>query len=283
MPITRLLGLLHILTLNVWALPDLGFHVVCPFRGERIAQICVELKAQSAKPDSWDVVLLQEAWLSEDREALKHCGYPYSVDLDNHAKVIDSGTMILSRYPLEEAARLTYSALSGNTQLNLDGEAMARKSAIIARVMRPDTGPYWVSTTHLISTYDEKNDKYAEARKTQFTSWIDWAQKKAGTEPLVLGGDLNFGPGMPLWDEIPQLLSTFKQSAGADQACTLCPPNVMHVSNEGKVDHIFGSAQLKPVSGGIRFDQPTVLATPGLKLPVSDHFGWETVFQLESK
>src|SRR5262245_41735337 len=102
---------LEVVTLNVWGLPDFPFRKLSPHRSERIEAIREELFRQSAHPEGLDVVLLQEAWLRRDRELLKNSGYPYSVDLEDRLKPLDSGLLILSRHPVVggSSARLKYS------------------------------------------------------------------------------------------------------------------------------------------------------------------------------
>ena len=63
----------------------------------------------------------------------------------------------------------------------------------------------------------------------------------------------------------------------SDSACTVCPPTLMHIKNEGKIDHLFGSPAFIATSGGPVLGE--ALQIDGLTMNVSDHFGWETVFQ----
>jgi endonuclease/exonuclease/phosphatase family metal-dependent hydrolase len=276
MPASRLLSaaLIHVLSLNIWGVPDVGYRVTSPFLPERMAGICSELKKAHDAQAGWDVVLIQEAWTPEERNTLKNCGYPYEADLEDSSRVIDSGLMILSRYPLKDVERLTYPAFADGLDDITDGEAFAHKSALRATVEDP-AGPYRVADSHLISIYGEP-DRYLEIRRAQMRSFVEWSQENLGTMPLILGGDLNFGPGTPEWPELKSLLAGFGQAPGAEAACTVCPPNVMHDHNEGKYDHLFGSPGLAAVEGGITLTKP--IQVGGVPINLSDHFGWETTF-----
>lgn len=267
--------LLHVLTLNIWGLPDVGFHVLAPLRSERVTAICESLKDESRRENGWQIILLQEAWLAEDRKKLKACGYRYSVDLEDPSRLLDSGLLILSRYPIGKSARLIFSAPP--TADFQDGESFARKGAIIASVQHP-AGPIWIANTHLISQYSQTHDTYFETRKRQFLSFYKWATDTVGNEPLILGGDFNFGPGNELWTILEETLLGFSEAAESKLNCTICPPNTMHKENEGKVDHLFASSPFKAVAGSQAFTSPVPISD--FSIHVSDHFGWQTTFEV---
>lgn len=266
------LMLLQVLTFNIWGVPDVGFQVVSPLREERIAAICERLRE-----GDWDVVLLQEAWIAKDRRSLEKCGYKYIVDMDNARMAIDSGLMILSKHPVQEKDRLTYPT---STSLSTDGEDLARKSAIIAKIQLPD-GPVWVANTHLVSNYDKKNDKYLGRRRRQLEAFAAWAKRKAGSEPLVVGGDLNIDLKDPLWKDVGEQFKGFVEAPESAKACTLCPPNTMHRENEGKVDHLLASPGSEAKQGAVAMEK--LLDHDGLKISLSDHLGWGTTFALPPK
>jgi len=261
--------LLSVVTFNFWGLPDLGFQVLSPLRNERREALC-----EALKKSKWDVVLLQEVWVKEDRVALKKCGYDHALDLDDGKLPIDSGLLTLSRYPITHQDRLTY-LQPKQTEISSDGESLVRKSANIIRIKLPETN-VWVAQTHLVSVYDEKNDTYEKQRSQQLHSFVKWAKARAGVEPLVLGGDLNITPEQPLWREVETLLEGYTQAPEAKNACTICPPNPLHDTNEGKPDHLFGSPMAKAVSGETALDKPFEKS-----IPYSDHFGWQTTFSIE--
>ncbi len=260
------------LTFNFWGLPEVGFQVLSPLRVERREALCEQLKKAA-----WDIVFLQEVWLAKDREALKKCGYPHSIDKDSARLPLDSGLLTLSRWPLEQAQRLTYSQPT-NDLLSLDGEGIARKSAIIARVLPPNGPAFWAAETHLISVYDEKNDTYLLRRRQQLQAFVFWAKQRAGKEALVIGGDFNIALHQPLWKEMKEMLNNFSTAPENEDSCTICPPNPLHEVNEGKPDHLFISTPGVAEKGAVVLDKPFEVDKEDV--PLSDHYGWETRFTL---
>src|SRR5262249_31109496 len=117
---------------------------------------------------------------------------------------------------------------------------------------------------------------YLETRRAQLRELAAWVASIAGSDPVLLGGDLNFGASDPLWSEIATLFPGFTDAPGSAQACTICPPNAMHSRNEGKVDHLLGSPGIVVSGGGIAFDQPITIE--GIETNYSDHFGWQSRF-----
>jgi len=282
-----LVPVLQILSLNIWGLPDAGFRVLSPLREERVALICEELKR-----GSWDVVLLQEAWVTKDRETLRYCGYPHFLDLDDPTLVSDSGLIILSRYPLERGERLQYGNSADPGSVFTDGEAFARKSALVARVNHPD-GAFWVGNTHLISFYeqesanDQSTDRYYPARVQQLRNFATWtlAKAHAASEPLIIGGDLNF-PRLPSretrnWINESGLEGVFSfplMPSRAEENCTICPPNRMHKFNEGRVDYLLAGPGFRALDSSQAM-KAEFEPEPGFFFNLSDHYGWQARFQ----
>ncbi len=274
-----LLSSVLVLTFNIWGLPDVGFLVLSPLRTQRVALLCERLK-QSPQEHNWGIVLLQEVWTKQDRTLLKECGYPHFADKEESSRPLDSGLLILSQWPLEQVDRLIFSAKPDEKSAVENGELFARKSALIARVIHPILGPFWVSNTHLVASYNDSSDGYIEIRRRQFREYVLWSQDHAQKEPLILGGDFNFGPHSVLWDEILGLLPDFMQAPEASTACTVCPPNFMHSGKSKKLDHLLGSPRWVVTAGSVVMDGTITIS--GLFTNYSDHFGWESQFGLHS-
>jgi endonuclease/exonuclease/phosphatase family metal-dependent hydrolase len=277
-PLPQLITLTF-LTFNFWGLPDLGFRVLSPLRTERAEELCRRFSEVSKKREGWDVIFLQEVWVAEDRARFTHCGYSYVADEEDDSLPLDSGLMILSRYPLAQVQRYTYPMQAGMGHLTEDGEGLARKSALVALVNHPMAGAIWVANTHLVSDYRASsggNDTYLELRRQQFSAFLSWTEEVSWGRPLVIGGDWNFGPKDPLWDELRPTLAQASEAPGADQAATLAPPNTMHAVTEGKVDHLFGLQGAVAHQGGIALTAP--LKVDDLSISLSDHWGFSTNF-----
>jgi len=267
--------LISVLTLNIWGLPGGKNLGLAPFKEGRLRGICEELKK-----GKWDAVFLQEVWQLEDRKMLSQCGYPHFLDFNDPKLPIDSGLLILSRYPLEKAQRLTYPPLDLDSSILEEGEALARKSADLVQMTHPEVGSLWLANTHLVSYYGEGAlDKYFEVRRQQFVSFVDWMKERVQDSPVVIGGDWNFGAHTPeLWKEKESGLAGFQASKESENFTTLSKDNVFQKEDQGRVDHLFASNHFEPVKGTLSMHHR--IRWLGLSINLSDHFGWTEEFQL---
>lgn len=267
--------LLSVLTLNIWGLPGGKNLGLAPFKEGRLRGICGELKK-----GKWDAVFLQEVWQKEDRKILKNCGYLYSLDSNDPRLPIDSGLLLLSRYPLQKAQRLTYPPLELNSSVLEEGEAIARKSADLVQMDHPDGGPIWLAHTHLVSYYGgDGSDKYFEVRRAQFVSFVDWVKERVEDSPVVVGGDWNFGAHNPdLWREKEVELLGFRASKESEKFTTLSKDNVFQKEDQGRVDHLFASKHFEPYQGTLSMHHR--IGYFGFSINLSDHFGWAEEFHL---
>jgi endonuclease/exonuclease/phosphatase family metal-dependent hydrolase len=280
---------IKVLTYNVWGL-GLDFScfgsvdLTCNIQ-ERMPRICELLK----KGD-WDVVFLQEIWRSKDRALMKDCGYPYSADLDEFGPLNrpDSGVMILSRFPIQQQQRLKYPR-NGSIRWIKDGEYASSKSGLFAEIQFRNKRSIWLANTHFVSSY--AHEKYEAQRREQFELFVDRAMRLSNGAPLIIGGDFNFSPKggptyEPLVDELDRYLPGFFSfvPVGGFQ-CTSCPDNRWNKDGgAGQIDYLFGSGHFKPITGGIRFrDEREAYyysASEKGDRALSDHYGWETVFEI---
>lgn len=272
---------LSVLTLNIWGLPGVGPLGMAPKKKERLQGICQELKRAAASTQGWDIVMLQEVWLQEDRSALASCGYPLAVDLNDSKVWLDSGLLILSKFPVQKMHRLTYPALPLSPDVLEDGEALVKKSAVLIKIEHPQMGPVWAGNTHLISYYAEgEADQYQERRKQQFSAFVQWAKERAGDEPLIIGGDWNFGAhNTNLWAEKNRLLPDFVVSSEAAHQSTLSAENTFQEKDQGRVDHLFASSHFQAEGGELAMHRR--LKGPEGEFNLSDHFGWTEIYSLQ--
>jgi len=270
---------ISILTLNIWGLPG-GVFGLAPHREARVRGICQELKKAASQEGGWDAVMLQEVWLRQDRKALSKCGYSYVVDLNNSPKVMDSGLLFLSRFPLKSASRLTFPRLPVDPSIVEDGEALVRKSGNLVKMIHPQAGEVWLANTHLVSYYAEgAQDKYYEIRRKQFISFAEWARKKVGNNPLIIGGDWNFGAHNPdLWKEKDLQLPGFIVSLESEKETTLSSENSFQEKDQGRVDHVFASPHFRSEGGFL--SMVNRIEKKGEPINLSDHFGWTEMFSL---
>ena len=164
-----------IVTFNVYMKPEIGNE---SFPTQRMNAICHVLKNKSHKHNNdWDVVLLQEVWTVGARKILKDCGYQYSVDIgEGHWNVseagkhqgedyrpmpgshgqelsLDSGLLILSRFPVLKALRYQFNNGGHLTSVFKDGERLVNKSVYLAQLQLNNGEKIWIANTHLIANY----------------------------------------------------------------------------------------------------------------------------------
>lgn len=270
---------LKVLTYNVW---DLG-GVRGDYTTERLTEICRRFSESGADGrDGWDVIFVQELWPQARGHVFDDCGYEFIADVEDydnqplHAVAVffdwlglktkmDTGLRTLSRYPIVETKRLTYSVGGYLSRFFTDGEYAIRKSAMAAKVMHPSWGPVWTVNTHLVSAY--KDEMYLAHRGIQLQELSDWIKAELSDSPVVLGGDFNFGPKMTefatlksydpkFWEGLlPILFEGYTQAPNADDACTYCASQNVFVAERNpyagdhKIDHLFVSPSFE-VGGG---------------------------------
>jgi endonuclease/exonuclease/phosphatase family metal-dependent hydrolase len=258
-------SLIKVLTYNVWGLPEF----LAPFRKQRIQTIREKLNQQH-----WDFVLIQEAWLKDDRKLLRDCGYSYIVDLDGPGQGIDSGLLILSRHPVIESSqsRLRYKKNGRLGSCFRDGEYFAKKSLIAAKFLHPVMGPIWVANTHLVAAGGNP-DTYAEQRTHQVEELLGFVSPKAAELPFILGGDFNCGPGTKVWSHLTKGLTHFiphEEISRPDKFNTYYPEGAPRAT---QLDHLFLSRHFEHVESRLRFED--YFRIGGQYLRPSDHLGWE--------
>lgn len=278
---------LNLLTLNMWGLPDRGFVRLSFARHERMGVLCEELKAQAAKPEGYDIVLLQEMWMEEDRLRLRDCGYRYVADEEEVGADLDSGLITLSRLPITAVDRVIYRHQGNPRTVTKDGEALVRKSVLFARVQSEKMGDVWVANTHLVAVHDMQNDYYESLRVQQFSELAAAVRaKQKSSIAMIIGGDMNSGPGYRIWANFQKWFQDFSESSNGtlrpgEVQCTKCPPNSFSTLDEGKLDHLLsltvGAHALYPVASTRTAE--TTFQARGRDIHVSDHFGWATRFE----
>ena len=284
---------LKTLTFNIWNL------FVADHVPERTAAISKVLEAAARDPEGWDVVLLQELWTRRAREAFGNADYPHAAEAEHFWRrplcwlgalfgiQIDTGLKILSKYPVLEVRRRTYSKRGSLWRAFKDGEVFARKAALAAKLDHPAWGAVWVVDTHLIAAYPDR--AYATERKTQIMELHDFVRELMKEAPVIIGGDLNVGPKVSaatpansyipaLWDDlIPRAFGDFSRADWLDHA-----PTCSHLTctwNDGTgeechLDHILVGPELGIEDAAVVLDETVELA-PGLTGHLSDHYGFE--------
>lgn len=285
---------LRVLTLNVFRKPEpLGFGGTHAAR--RIKQLCRVLKTTN-----YDAILIQEAWLAKDRRMLEECGYPYTLNLGtddnrgigraaqaNREQNLESGLLILSRFPFVKAYRLDYGQKGDWWRIFSDGETLASKSAYAGQIELVDGRRVWLVNTHLAANYCNTYPRvncisYEDVRASQLEELANFVKQLDG--PIILGGDLNMGP-TPVsldmaWQRFDDYFPGFLQAPYDPVLDTTSSiRNNFNFYEMGKIDHLFGSSHFRVTDGATVFTQ--LMNIDNRSLHLSDHFGWESLFYLD--
>ena len=184
---------------------------------------------------------------------------------------VKSGLLILSKYEILDQYRMVYSNRGLLENVLSDFERSVTKSLLMAKVHIPNKGSFWLGNTHLIANHEVSKksdgtyelDTYNDTRRQQITEAMVWINKIAGASAVIFGGDLNTGPGYPLWKSIKAYMEENGIDGDMVSTSTYSVQNPYVEDDEGKLDHIFG------LNGAKAINEQTVLKND----PVSDHFG----------
>ena len=162
--------------------------------------VAVDLNKRSSRIDylinsdylkNTDVVLLEEAWDRDDRKkiiaGLKSI-YPYSVDPvpnNDYTKPLNSGLLVLSRYPITKNHFIDYQ----DYQTLTNADKFSNKGALYIQVNKGGQ-PYNIIMTHTQAGGSEA----LSIRQEEFVLIKDHLIKElhlSKKQPLIIGGDLN--------------------------------------------------------------------------------------------
>lgn len=174
---------LNVMTYNVWGVP---------FAGKRAKQRLPRI-AERLASSGVDIVALEEVFdgcfvSDETKTILRGSRYPYYALGPSRKGVmpcVNSGVMILSRFPIRASSQLVYRSCVGT-------DCLARKGAVYARIRVPSVGDVDVYATHT-----NAGDRHGAVRVRQARQLVDFVRAHSGDgqRPVVLMGDLNAIPG----------------------------------------------------------------------------------------
>ncbi|UPT72828.1 MAG: endonuclease/exonuclease/phosphatase family protein [Elusimicrobiota bacterium] len=189
-----------VLTLNTAALP-----LVHPAVTERVAA-----QAEAIAAGGYDVVGLQEVWLKRDENVFRRKAGLAHAYAGSSGFPVSAGLMILSRWPFAQTEERVFSVLRPSWLKISNGEPLARKGVLRARVATPG-GPLDVYASHLLSNYGE-GTSYMGLRTAELFELAEFVLERSSTTPYVILADLNAGRGTRDFDLFMDLL-------GARDAC----------------------------------------------------------------
>lgn len=257
---------LRVLSYNVWGMP---FPIRPAHKKLREApKIIPQLQA--------DILGMQEVFIRRSKDLAKMKEYPHVAfgAGPKGLKVLGSGLLIASKYPLSNIATMTYKKCSGS-------DCLARKGALYARVTIPGQGEIDVINTHLNAGSNRKT------KEAQLNQLFDFVSKHRSHRPLILLGDFNLQPESIFYRSFPY----FFEVEDAHQLYLEMNPNASKRERDGftymlkigpikinqKLDYIWFS----PGSDvGLELKDYSVVFD-GLYLPkLSDHFGLTALFDV---
>lgn len=265
---------LTIFTLNVW-----GIAFVSKNRSQRIEAIATALSS-----GRYDVVCLQEVWVVDDYEKIKHATrsvLPYSHYF--YSGVTGSGLCIFSRWPIEDIMFHQW-PVNGYVHKIFHGDWFGGKGVGLCHI---STNGIHINiyTTHLHAQYDAHDDEYLAHRAVQAFDTAQFIRLTAdGAHLSVLAGDLNTHPGNlchQLIQHCAQLEDTFHKQPAENQTGTFdcsrnsyaVKSNVMKNPNGERIDYILYRAGLNAQVDVLEYSMPLQSRVPEQEFSYSDHEG----------
>ncbi|PAJ76246.1 phospholipase [Pseudoalteromonas sp. NBT06-2] len=167
---------LNVLAYNVWALLP---GVVSKSVSERLNQI-------KDKVNGYDIIVFSELFDNSRREiflnALKD-EYPYQTKVvDKLNSIEDGGVVIISRWPIENEAQITFNDCDAE-------DCMSAKGVMYVKINKGGN-PYHIFGSHTQAWTKEKNQVTRTKQFHQMRDFID-NQYISESEPVIIAGDLN--------------------------------------------------------------------------------------------
>jgi endonuclease/exonuclease/phosphatase family metal-dependent hydrolase len=187
--------------------------------------------------------------------------------------------MILSLHPMVGGSRHLFRNKPSGPDAIKTGEAISSKGVLSAIVVHPELGEFFIANTHVAANYGPKLT-FEHVRMRQLEEVAEIMARdgvlRGRPIPRILGGDLNVSPEGPsytlLWDMLPMILPGYRRWVPPFPVSTRDDSNPYVDRDEGQLDHLFGFEGARPISGLLAFDSAGSF--------FSDHFGWETEFEL---
>lgn len=262
---------ISIMTYNINGLPDaitkIKKYKDFESKKKRLANLCEFLKSSDL-----DAVMLQEVWLKKDAKTLSEaCGFKYVCYQDDES--FQSGLMILSNNYITNCSKKVFLDEASNTGMGSFIEKNVHKAFLMAHVTVSNGQDVTLITTHTISNYQPeveentntlkfKQDPDEGVRLSQLKEIFDYVHDL--DEPVVIGGDLNTGPGYPIWDALEITALGEGYSDDGNYEVTFSSSNKYVIDDEGSLDHFFVK--------DIDINKTVVLSEKSVIADSSDHY-----------
>jgi len=243
-----------------------------------LQQTRVPLISEALLKRNDDVLLFQETFSGLARRKLIHNlkkTYPYQARLKGTFLRLNSGLLILSKFPLKVLDKLHFKDCTNS-------DCFSAKGVILVEINHPDGKKIQIATTHLQAW---NNQKSRDVRAKQFSEIRDLLDRFAEpTKAQILAGDLNIDGLLPhleynstlsLLDmESIQLMGDIKVTNGFNVACYKTPGG----EPMGEwLDHVFIKKHETPASVVSKTVVPLSGMIKNEICPLSDHYAVEAV------
>ncbi|MBX3144127.1 MAG: sphingomyelin phosphodiesterase [Trueperaceae bacterium] len=263
---------LDVLTFNAALLPSA---VAATNQAERVTQMAPSLLG-------YDVLVLQELFVDAWREALLadlSPNYPYRTDLVGRDRARgnpfrqDGGIVILSRWPIERQAQMTFDDVCSGT------DCLGDKGVSYAAVRKGDQ-LFHVFGTHAQSEYGS-NAESVRARQFELFREFVTAQQIPEDEAVILAGDFNVVAESPELATMLDLLRAVRPVTTGSLRYTWDPErNAFAYEEQQWLDYVLYSADhAQPRAAWNR-----VVPLRAGNLDLSDHFAvWGRVVMEDAR
>ncbi len=199
-----------------------------------------------------------------------------------------NGVIMLSRHPLTNPETVELPSSSAN------------RIVLMATMNLPDGRQIEVGCTHLSSRqYGQPTNPmfadWGDELRTQLVIAAERLRNRAENRPIILAGDMNFGPDGPglegqdtaVWDYAHVLGYSSPAAAAKPPFCTLCPDNTLYGKRSGQlIDHVLfrnrtGGPELEALCVERLMDKTVRLGGPESHVvsSLSDHYAVRARFR----
>jgi endonuclease/exonuclease/phosphatase family metal-dependent hydrolase len=269
-------------TFNAWGLPK-------PFSDDLSARIRAIAKRI---PDlDLDVLLIQEAWTDEIRDALRAASLEAGFEVALASRESGGGLMVISRLPIL-SNRFDKYRFRGDPERFDQGEFLGAKGYQTLK-LEGESGPFTMINTHLHARYRRSRPALNSAVRTaQILQLVGEIHQHQGT--VVVGGDFNCSVDDPEYRIFTELAGMVEVAEDRTDIPTISRTNFYKRHRSGgdkRIDYLFLRTErdMTPV-----IDEPRLLFAESERIrgrdrSLSDHFGvasrigWETARAGESR
>jgi endonuclease/exonuclease/phosphatase family metal-dependent hydrolase len=255
-------------TFNVWGLPK-------PFADDLSAR--TRSIADRLPQLDLDVLLIQEAWTDEIRDALRIAGEGAGFEVALASRESGGGLMVMSRLPIVQN-RFDKFRFRGDPERLAQGEFIGAKGFQSLQLAGED-GPFHLINTHLHARYRRSRPTLNSAVRTaQLLQLVGEVHRLEGT--TIIGGDFNCTDEDPEYRIFRGLTGSIEVAEGRRDIPTITRSNYYKRRRSGqdkRIDYLFHrpAPETRAERSGARLLFAEREEIRGIPRSLSDHFGVE--------